>query len=341
MHLRHQLSGIRAKFGYPFHQWMTQEFDDQGWNLVQKSLSQKRSHDVTILIEGPDGRFALMSKHSYPPGVFRSPSGGIHLGEDFLVGTLREAKEETGLSIGLKRFLLHITLDIGHNGDVATWDSYVFHAVTGDTQLKPTDLKEVKDTRWAGRGEMDMIISKLRETRNGGLVYRADLTQASLWALENNLVFREATSKDMPGIENSLIANHLDVENMQTTLWWIAEVHGLSSATVGISLHRDCAELVGLTVDPFFRGRGLGHAMVEYACDQWHDPEKRKKFAEAKKTFLNDKLWVLAHSPGYFLPVNFVMSDKELLPASLKARLSGTRARCVGMRHQLYKISGS
>jgi len=339
LHLRYQLTNIRARFGYPYHKWMTQEFDEQGWNLVQKSLMQKRAHDVTVLIEGPDKRFAFMSKHSYPPGVFRSPGGGIKPGEDFLVGTLREAKEETGLSIGLKRFLLHVTLDIGYNGDVATWDTYVFHAVTGDTKLAPTDLKEVKDTRWVGRNEMDMVHAKLRETRNGGLIYRADLTDAALWCLENDLVFREATPKDMRGIENALLANKLEDENVQSTLWWIAEVRGVSAATVGITLHRDCVELVGLTVDPYFRGRGLGHAMIEYACDQWHDPQKRKKFAEAKSVFLNDKLWVLAHSPGYFLPANFVMADKELLPATLKARLTGPRSRYVGMRHQLYRLT--
>src|SRR5579859_3705899 len=76
MNVRPQLASIRARYGYPYHQWMTQEFDELGWKLVQKSLLQKRFHDVTLLIEGPDKRFALMSKHSYPPGVFRSPSGG-------------------------------------------------------------------------------------------------------------------------------------------------------------------------------------------------------------------------------------------------------------------------
>ena len=130
MYLRPQLSSIRARFGYPYHQWTTQEFDEAGWSLVQKSIGQKRAHDVTMLIEGPDGRFAFMSKHNYPPGIYRSPSGGVNPGEDILQGALREAKEETGLTIDLKRFILHITLDISHGQDVATWDSYIFHATT-------------------------------------------------------------------------------------------------------------------------------------------------------------------------------------------------------------------
>ncbi len=338
MFLRPQLSSIRSRFGYPYHQWMTQEFDEPGWKLVERSLNQKRTHDVTMLIEGPDGRFALMSKHSYPPGIFRSPSGGVKPGEDLVTGALREAKEETGLVIDLKRFLLHITLDISHDSDVATWDSYVFHATTKDTLLKPTDLKEVKDTQWAGRDQMYQMVNKLKETGNGGLIYRGDLTAASLWALDHKATFREATDRDKPGIIRSLLANRLIVENMENTLWWIAEVEGLSCGTVGITAHEDCVELTGLTVDPLFRGKGLGHAMVEYACDQWHNPEQRKKFSQVKKIFLNDKLWLITAAPGYFLPVNFVMTDPPLLPESIKKLLTGTRARWSGMRFQLYKI---
>ena len=336
--LRPQLSSIRARFGYPYHQWMTQEFDEPGWNLVQRSNSQKRAHDVTMLIQGPDGRFALMSKHSYPPGIFRSPSGGVNPGEDIVSGAVREAKEETGLNIDLKRFLLHITLDIGHDGEVSTWDSYIFHATTRDTHLKPTDFKEVKDTQWAGRDQMLLMVTKLKETGNGGLVYRGDLSAASLWALDNELIIREATPKDMPGIEHSLVINKINVNKMEDTIWWISEVQGLSCGTVGITAHEDCVELTGLTVDPLYRGRGLGHAMVEFACDQWHNPEQRKKFSLVKKIFLNDKLWLVTPSPGYFLPANFVMTDNNLLPQSIKDLLSGPRARWFGMRYQLYKL---
>jgi len=339
MFLRPQLSSIRARFGYPYHQWATQEFDTTGWNLVQKSLQQKRVHDVTLLIEGPDGRFALMSKHSYPPGIFRSPSGGVKPGEDLVTGALREAKEETGLNVDLKRFLLNITLDISHEKEIATWDSYVFYATTPDRVLKPSDHKEVKEAVWVGRENLISMATSLKATGNGGLMYRGDLTAASLWALDNPLVLREATSRDMPGITHSLLANRLVVEKMERTLWWIAEVHGLSAGTVGVTVHDDGAELTGLTVDPLFRGRGLGHAMVEYACDQWANGTVRKRLLEKLKvSLLNDKLWLITSIPGYFLPVNFILTDRGMLPQSLQSQLTGIRAKWEGMRHQLYKL---
>ena len=247
--------------------------------------------------------------------------------------------EETGLHIELKRFLLNITLDIGHEKEVITWDSYVFHATTRDTQLKPTDLKEVKDTVWSGREHLQAMATKLRETGNGGFIYRGDLTSASLWALDNPLVLREATPRDLSGITHSLIANHLDPSNISKTFWWIAELHGLSSGTVGIHFHEDCAELTGVTVDPLFRGKGLGHAMVEYACDQWHNPEMRRKLSEKMKVpILNDKLWMITPIPAYFLPVNFVMTETNLLPKSLRDQMVGLQAKWTGMRYQLYKL---
>jgi hypothetical protein len=53
---------------------------------------------------------------------------------------------------------------------------------------------------------------------------------------------------------------------------------------------------------------------------------------------LNDKLWLVTPSPGYFLPANFVMTDNNLLPQSIKDQMTGPRTRWFGMRYQLYKI---
>jgi N-acetylglutamate synthase-like GNAT family acetyltransferase len=141
----------------------------------------------------------------------------------------------------------------------------------------------------------------------------------------------------MPGIAHSLLANKVAVSDPNQTFWWIAEVQGLTAGTVGITAHPDCAELTGLTVDPFFRGKGLGHAMVEYACDQWTSPLRRRKVTEGK-TVLNDKLWLTTATPAYFLPVNFVMADAAMIPKSLKDQMTGSKAKWTGMRHQLYKL---
>ena len=293
---------------------MTYEFDEPGWNLVQKSLSQNRAHDVTMLIEGPDGRYAMMAKHSYPPGIFRSPSGGVKPGEDFAGGALREAIEETGLRCELKRFLVHITLDISFQGQVATWDSYVFYATTKDTELNFTDHHEVREVKWAFREQVLDLAIRLRETKNGGLMYRGDLTASSLWALDNPLTLREARTFDMPEIERSLADSRADNVPMNQTLAWVSEIQGFDSGWVAVTAHEDCLEITGLSVDPNYRGKGLSHALVEYACDQWKQLEKRKKFAQKSPKFLQDHLWFVTPSPGYYLPLGFTIADKSQLP---------------------------
>ena len=132
MPLRPQLSSIRARFGYPYHQWTTQDLDEEGWDRIQRSLARKRAYDVSTLIEGLDGRFLLMSWYGDPPGIFRSPRGIVKPGEDIAGEALREAGEETGLAVALKQFLFHATLDIGHKDEVATWDSFIFYGTTPD-----------------------------------------------------------------------------------------------------------------------------------------------------------------------------------------------------------------
>lgn len=316
---------------------MAQEFDEQGWKLVQKTVQQKRFHDVTILIEGRDGRFALMSKHSYPPGVFRSPSGGVNPGEDIADGALREAREETGLAIELKRFILHITLDITYQGDVITWDSYIFHATTPDLELNPTDLKEVKSAIWANRAQMLDMAGKLRNTDVGGLIYRGNLTEASLWALDHPMVLEEARPSDTAFVEDSIARHKLNGVPIGDALWFVARIDGLQAGTVGLAPHDDCVELTGLTIEHTYQGRGVGQALVEFVTQQWKDPAKRRKLAELKDLLPAEPLWLVTHQPGYFFPVDFEVAERGRIPLSLRGKLQGTHSRDTAMHYRMKK----
>ena len=93
-------------------------------------------------------------------------------------------------------------------------------------------------------------------------------------------MIREATPKDMPGIPMSLVANKLESRTSATPSGGSRRFTESASGTVGITAHGDCVELTGLTVDPLFRGKGLGHAMVEYACDQWLPSGKAEEILE-------------------------------------------------------------
>lgn len=322
MYTRQQIPGIRSQYGQPYHLWMTQDFGDLGWNMVQKTLAQRRSHDSTLFIEGPDHRFALMAKHSYPPGLFRSASGGVQIGEDLVAGALREAREETGLEIQLKRFLLHITLDITHDKDIVTWESYVFHATTRDVHMGSLDRRDVRDARWATRNQIEKMNERLIATENGGLLYRARLNDAFLWGMDHELEFREGQPRDYPLIEAALGLARMDASIIQNGIWFIAEIDGLLAGTVALVPRDDYMELTGLTTEPFFRGRGVGHALAEYAVDRWNDSDARNRMMSLKDMALPDELWLLTELPMYFQPVGFRIPDPKGIKPSLKYRLT-------------------
>lgn len=320
MFVRPYLPMIRARFGYPYHLWMTQEFDEAGWNAVQKSLSQKRAHDITLFIRGVGGQFALMSKHTYPPGVFRSPSGGLQPGEDFEIGARREALEETGLNVHLSRFFVHITLDITHEAEVCRWDSYVFIAETRDHTLAPRDRKEVRDTLWASRKQLENMNERLMETQNGGLIYRARLTSAFLWALDHELTFRESRESDFLEIKQALRQAGLPSEGLTDRLWWSAEINGLWAGAVSLVSYPDAVEIDGLTVARPFRGRGVGYALTEYAVDRFREIRDRAWESPLYHSPPSASLWLWTELPGYFLPLGFRIADGREVPDSLRQR---------------------
>jgi 8-oxo-dGTP pyrophosphatase MutT (NUDIX family)/N-acetylglutamate synthase-like GNAT family acetyltransferase len=337
MHLLPQLSSIRARFGYPYHPWMNQEFDKKGWALVQKSVHDNRYHDVTMLIEGVDGRFALMSKHSYPPGVFRSPSGGVNPGEDIAAGALREAREETGLKIELKKFIANITLDITFEDDLVTWNSYIFHATTQNLRLKPTDLKEVKATTWATPMQVHEMVDKLRETGNGGLIYRANLTELSMWALNKKLVIKPAKKLDLVFVEEFIPKIKIGTEDFEKAHWWIAEINSVPVATLGLVSRPDCVEVLGPAVDLPYQGQGVGQAMIDYICDQWKDPTDKQILDAIKHLRPNEPLWLVTNTPGYYLNVDFEIVGPKNAPKTLKKKMTGTHANDSTMRHKIYR----
>jgi len=319
MFVNAQLPALRTRWGRPFHLWMTQEFDEKGWFLVQKSISQGRTHDVTLFIRDVGGRFALMSKHSYPPGVFRSPSGGVNPGEPFEKGALREAKEETGLDVELQKFLLHVTLDITHDKELARWETLVFSAATTDERLAFTDSREVREARWATQRQLEEINLKLRETGNGGLLYRAKLTESYLWTLEHPLTLRDAPARDMAKIEASPAGKDPRVGRVMDHHWWSADVHGLYGGAVGVRRREDCLELLGLNVHPMFRGRGIGHALIECAVDQLHQEKVLDSLGPGFSKSARGGLFAIADSTGYFMPCGFRLARPSQIPPSLAA----------------------
>lgn len=153
--------------------------EDEFW-LLKKSMEGGRAHDVTAFIF-IDGRVVGIQKPVHPPGVYRAPSGGVKPGEDMEEGIKREIYEETGLKIEIDRYLLRIKPTFTHDNERRDWTSHIFLARKTGGKLGPKDTDEIKDVRLVPVEELqNEIRKKMVETRRGGLIYRARLTDAFL-----------------------------------------------------------------------------------------------------------------------------------------------------------------
>ncbi len=318
------LPELRSKYGHPFHLWMTQEFDEKGWFLVQKSSSQNKAHDVTLFVQDPQGRYAITNKHSSPPGVTSSPAPLSRPGESFETAVKKNTLEEMGLDIDLKRFILHVTLDITHEREIFRWDSYVFTGATATDRASAPSSRPVKPPTWVMDSQLEEMSRRLRETGDGGLVYRSRLADAFLWSTSHPLVLREAKDKDRDKIDASPATKDSRVGQTKDCFWWAAEVHGLYAGAIGLRTHEKFLEFVGLNVHPMFRGRGIGHALVDYAIDRLRQDSFKKELRPETRLAADGGVWLLSNTPGYYLPSGFHLMRPEQVPPGLTSHIKSS-----------------
>ena len=169
------LDQLELKYGVPRILRTTCTMSRKEFGLLKWSMRNGRAHDVTLLIF-KGAQVAVIRKPSYPPGVYRPPSGGIERGEDFETGAQREAYEETGLEIQLQQYLLKVYVDFSFEDEVVSWTSHVFTAQAMGGHLQPVDTKEIAGARWATLDELKTtLLTGLQSSQSAGLRYRAEL----------------------------------------------------------------------------------------------------------------------------------------------------------------------
>jgi ADP-ribose pyrophosphatase YjhB (NUDIX family) len=159
------------------------EISEIEWTVA--TYNPTRTHDVTLFILDPAQRLALIRKPQFEADVWRPPGGGIHPGEDFVAGAVREALEETGLHVELRRYLVDAHALFTNAGRELRWRTHVFLAETADTEIVIGDPGEIADARW---GTLDELAGPLRErllaTGRAFWRYRVALHDAAIQALE-------------------------------------------------------------------------------------------------------------------------------------------------------------
>ena len=174
------LNRLEQKYGVPRILRTAYTMNQQSFDLLKWSMRHGRAHDVTLFISEGD-KIAVIRKPSYPPEVYRPPSGGVEPGEDFETGALREAYEETGLEIQLQKYLLKVYVNFSFGDETVFWASHVFAAQAMGGRLQPVDTKEIADARWVTFDELNTnLLEALQKSESAGLRYRAELQAATL-----------------------------------------------------------------------------------------------------------------------------------------------------------------
>jgi ADP-ribose pyrophosphatase YjhB (NUDIX family) len=176
------LARVREALGTPAVLPWDGEISDVEWRIATHNPA--RTHDVTLFILDPARRIALIRKPQFAADVWRPPGGGIKPGEAFVEGAVREALEETGLRVELRRYLVVSDVTFRNAGRTLPWQTHVFLAETNDTELRPADTEEIAGARW---GTLEELAGSLRERllaeQRAFWRYRVALHDAALAAL--------------------------------------------------------------------------------------------------------------------------------------------------------------
>jgi 8-oxo-dGTP pyrophosphatase MutT (NUDIX family) len=174
------IAEAEARFGRPAEQDFAVDAAPAEIAFIRATQKHGRAHDVTLVIADRD-LFATIAKHSYPPGLFRFPSGGADPGETLEEAGLREGREETGLEIALTRYLLRARTRFRctSGGDVIDWTTHVFAAAVSGGRLEPLDRREIREAAWLSRAELlGPVRDALLARPEAGLRYRGRLQDA-------------------------------------------------------------------------------------------------------------------------------------------------------------------
>ena len=159
---------------------------DVEWALATHNPT--RTHDVTLFILDPMQRLALIRKPQFAADVWRTPGGGILPGEDFVTGAVREALEETGLHVELRRYLVDAHALFTNAGRELRWRTHIFLADTTHENVVVGDPAEIADARWGTLAELaGPLRARLLATGRALWRYRVALHDAALDVLSTGV----------------------------------------------------------------------------------------------------------------------------------------------------------
>ena len=122
--------------------------------------------EVVLAIRRPSGKLLLHTKAFYPQGIFRLPSGTMEGEESIAEAVLREAREETGLTVRVVSFLGVIQYELRSAAQALTFATYAFLLDEVGGVLMPDEVgEEITAFREVESQELLGIAARLRSLR--------------------------------------------------------------------------------------------------------------------------------------------------------------------------------
>jgi ADP-ribose pyrophosphatase YjhB (NUDIX family) len=120
-----------------------------------------RRGEIVLALQRPSGRLLLHRKAHYDAETYRLLSGGIGHGEPIAVAALREAAEETGLRIAIRRLVAVAETTLRCGQSRLPFVSYVLHVdeVAGELRADPSEVAGFREV-WPA--ELPAIAAQLR-----------------------------------------------------------------------------------------------------------------------------------------------------------------------------------
>ena len=178
------IAEAESLYGSPTEYRFTYAMGENEYAFLRYSMRRGRAHDLTAGFS-VDGGIVVIRKQTYPPGVFRPPSGGARPGEGVREGLVREAHEETGLWVEPERYVLRAYVKFTWGAEVSDWTTHVLTARPTGGTLAPIDTEEIAEVAVVTPAELyGPLHDGMLTMDSSGMAYRAELTRVILRDLD-------------------------------------------------------------------------------------------------------------------------------------------------------------
>lgn len=156
-----EVEWLSRRYGTPVRRSVTLHADEAAIAYRFTDKGDRRA-EVVFAIEDPSGGIWVHAKVNYPRHIYRLPTGGIDWHESVERALLREIGEETALAVEIDAFLGLVEYRFMHEGRVAHFASYIFHARSSGGTPLPHAQEAIASFQLAPANQLTELAADLR-----------------------------------------------------------------------------------------------------------------------------------------------------------------------------------